>query len=278
MRSCWTASHFPVKYRLLISYDGTRYSGWQVQVEALSIQCAVEGALSTALRAPIRIVGAGRTDAGVHAIGQVAHFCFDGPCDPYKLLRSLNALLPPDIRIRAIERADPDFHARYSAVGKIYHYYLEFGPTCDPLRRLWCTHIPYPIDQSLLAQGAALCVGKRDFTSFAHKAHSGSAARGAVRHLVRLDVVEIPGGVCLQFEANGFLHKMVRNLVGTLLDVAKGKLEVHHIPEIFAARDRKRAGQTAPPQGLCLMQVLYAPQPNREIAGPQEDGYWDALE
>ncbi|MGE0670815.1 MAG: tRNA pseudouridine(38-40) synthase TruA [Parachlamydiales bacterium] len=244
-------------YKLLIAYDGTHYSGWQVQSNGTSIQELIEKALSTALRAPTPIQGSGRTDAGVHAYGQTAHFTHEHPLDLYKLQGSLNGLLPHDIRICSIEEAPADFHARYSATGKIYHYYLHLDPILDPFFKQYRYHVPHRVDLSLLEKAAAQCVGTHDFTSFSHEAHSGSAAKNPVRTIHRLQIVPIPKGIRLEFEGDGFLYKMVRNLVGTLLDISYGKIPLKSLPEIFAAKDRRKAGRTAPPHGLFLIKVNY---------------------
>jgi tRNA pseudouridine38-40 synthase len=246
-----------MNYKLTIAYDGTNYSGWQVQSNATSIQTLVQNALSTALRSPTQAVGSGRTDAGVHALGQTAHFTHEKPIDPRKLQLSLNALLPPAIRILAIEEVPLSFHARFSAIRKIYHYHLHLDPVMDPFKLPFSTHVLHPVDLSLLMQSAALFVGTHDFSAFANAAHTGSAAHNAVRTLYRLDLCEEKGGVRLEFEGNGFLYKMVRNIVGTLLDITKGKLRKEEIPHILAAKDRRLAGRTAPPQGLFLVDVKY---------------------
>ncbi len=247
-----------MRYQLTIAYDGTCYSGWQIQKNGIAIQPLVQAALATALRHPLDLTGAGRTDAGVHAKGQTAHFDTDVEFSTPKLLLSLNALLPSDIRVLAIEPRDPSFHARYSAVGKTYHYHLHLERVADPFTAPYRFHLLERIDVARLPSGAKLFLGTRDFTSFANEAHRGSAARGAVRTLSRFDVVEQSGGYRLELEANGFLYKMVRNLVGTLLEFAKAHIDVEDVDAIFAAKNRSAAGPAVPPQGLFLMQVHYS--------------------
>ncbi len=244
-------------YKLLITYDGTNYCGWQVQPNGTSIQTLVEQALGTALRHPVKVIGSGRTDAGVHALEQVAHFIYEGSFDVEKLHYSLNGLLPVDIRVLAISIAPDDFHARYSAKGKIYRYHLHTGRVLNPFKRLYSTHLHYPIDLSLLKNAAALFVGEHDFTSFSNEAHRGSASRDAVRTITRIDVIENEDEIILEFEGDGFLYKMVRNIMGTILDVARGKLEIGQIPHIFKAKDRQKAAPCAPPEGLFLVKVHY---------------------
>lgn len=245
------------RYKLIISYDGSPFCGWQVQGNGQSIQSQVQKALQTALRHPLDLTGSGRTDAGVHARGQTAHF--DSPIhfDPARLRISLNALLPDEIRILQIEGAPADFHARYSAIGKIYHYHLHLDPVSDPFTRTYRHHVLGSFSLEKLRKGASYFIGTHDFTSFANLKESGTLPQDAVRTIKRLDVVEQKGGVRLEFEGNGFLYKMVRNITGTLLDIALGKFDPEKIPEIFAARDRRKAGQAAPAQGLFLMEVVY---------------------
>ncbi len=245
------------RYKILIAYDGTKFGGWQAQKNATAIQTILENALSTLLRHPIAIIGSGRTDAGVHALGQVAHFDSPTPFDGHRWLLSINALLPPEIRVLKIEKTLADFHARYSAVGKIYHYRLHLGKIADPFKRLFSFHVPFHIDLPLLKRASASFVGTHDFSAFANEAHSGSAAKNPIRTLYRLDVVDEPGGVRLEFEGEGFLYKMVRNITGTLIDISRGKLELEALPDIFLGKHRSSAGATAPALGLCLMHVLY---------------------
>lgn len=245
------------RYKLTISYDGTRYCGWQVQSNATSIQTLVQQALETALRHPTHLTGAGRTDAGVHALGQTAHFDTPLPLSPKKLVFSLNALLPPDIRVHALDPVAPAFHARYSATGKIYHYHLHLHPIADPFRAPYQLHLHDSIDIQKLKEGAVHFLGTRDFTSFANEAYKGSAARDPIRTLRRLDVIPEAHGVRLEFEGDGFLYKMVRNITGTLIEYGKGKLTPADLATIFNAKDRRRAGPAVAPHGLFLIQVLY---------------------
>lgn len=244
-------------YKLLLAYDGTRYGGWQIQTNAASIQTLVENALSTALRTSASLTASGRTDAGVHALGQVCHFTYEHEVDLYRLLASLNGLLPLDIRVLNIEPAPGDFHARYSATSKVYHYHLHLDRVLDPFKRLYNFHVHHPVDLDLLKTAALGFVGTHDFTSFANEADQGSAAKNPIRTLYRLDVVEERGGVRLEFEGDGFLYKMVRNITGTLLDIADGKINLSALPGIFAAKNRCLAGKAAPPQGLFLVKVNY---------------------
>ena len=256
-RSDTSTSETTFKYKMIIAYEGTNYGGWQVQPNAVSIQALIEQSLKTILRRQIPLFGSGRTDAGVHALAQAAHFCSDVPIEIPKTFASLNGLLPPDIRILAIEEAPNDFHARFSAASKTYHYRLHLDPIPDPFKRRYAYYVPHPVDIALLKSSAAHFIGTHDFTSFANEPGRGSAAHDAVRTLFRLDVIEETGGVRLEFQGDGFLYKMVRNIVGTLLDVCAAKIAPDQIPAILAAKDRRLAGRSAPPQGLYLVKVTY---------------------
>lgn len=246
---------------MLIAYEGTNYCGWQVQPNAISIQKLIEDALSVILREEVNVVAAGRTDAGVHALGQVAHFRSITETDPYKIQHSLNGLLPLDIRILEITPASPTFHALRCAKTKIYTYHLNLSRIPDPFRRFFSLHVPYKLDLSLLEKAAGCFVGTHDFTSFANEAHLGSAAKNPVKTIYSLEIIPEKGGVRLEFKGNGFLYKMVRNIVGILLDVAKGKRHPDEIQQILNQKNRRYAGMAAPSQGLFLMHVGYEEYP-----------------
>jgi tRNA pseudouridine38-40 synthase len=245
-----------LKYKLSIAYDGTRYGGWQVQLNSLSIQALIEDALKIALRKEIAVVSSGRTDAGVHARGQVAHFEAP-PANLDLLFRSLNGILPEDIRILQIENVPSSFHARYSALSKEYHYHIHLDWALNPFKRLYAYHHPYPLDLTLMEQASHAFLGTHDFTSFANEASKGSAAKNPVRTITRLQIIPEPGGVRLEFEGNGFLYKMVRNITGTLLDVGRKKIRPEEIPALFEKKDRRQMSSAAPPQGLFLHRVNY---------------------
>ena len=244
-------------YKITIFYDGTNYCGWQIQPNGMTIQEMLQDKLSIILREPIEAIGASRTDSGVHAIGQVAHFNYSQEIDLYRFLASINGVLPQDIRVKDVEQVPLDFHARYSAVNKVYHYHINLGPIQDPFKRLYSWYFPERIDFDLLQEAAAQFVGTHDFTSFANEPGTGSQATNPVRTLKRLTIVREPYGIRLEFEGESFLYKMVRNLAGTLMEVAKGKRLTTEIPEILAAKDRRKAGRAAPPHGLFLIRVEY---------------------
>jgi tRNA pseudouridine38-40 synthase len=246
---------YELKYRMRLAYDGTRYSGWQIQPNSDSIQEIIEKALLTILKKPVRLIGAGRTDAGVHALGQVAHFCINTPLDCQRSGYALNGMLPHDIRIKELDQVDASFHAQYSAISKEYHYNLWLEKTIDPFYRLYRHHVYDPkFSVALLKEAACFLLGSHDFTTFAN---IGGSVATTVRTLTRIDLVLQEGGIRLEFEGDGFLYKMVRNIVGTLLEVAKGRRRPEEIPALLAAKDRRKAGPAAPPQGLFLIKVNY---------------------
>lgn len=246
-------------YKMVIAYDGMPFHGWQVQENAQSIQSLIQNALSLILRQPIKIIGSGRTDSGVHALGQTAHFHTDVPFKLYKVIGSLNGLLPPEIRILSLDEVPDAFHSQYSAIGKIYRYHIVLDPILSPFKRGRVWHVSYPLDLEAMFQASRRLLGTHDFTSFANEAHEGTAAKDPVRTIHRIDFIKSEGELALEFEGDGFLYKMVRNIVGTLMEVAAGKRKPEEIDEILEKKDRRAAGVSAPPQGLFLVKVLYAP-------------------
>ncbi len=244
-------------YKLTIAYDGTAYSGWQVQPNAISIQELIENAIHTFAREKVRLIGAGRTDAGVHAKGQIAHFKCSQELGPEYTLRALNGILPVDIRILQMEKVPLEFHAQRSAKKKIYHYHLCIDRTVLPFERLYTYHFRREISLDLLQKAASKFVGRHDFTSFANSGDEGAVKKNPIRTIFRLDVVVVANNIRLEFEGDGFLYKMVRNIVGMLLNVASGKRSLEEIDTLFKARDRRLAPQSAPAQGLFLVQVFY---------------------
>ncbi len=242
------------KYRLKLAYEGTDFVGWQIQPEGVSIQGLLEKGLETLLGVPTRACGAGRTDAGTHALGQVAHFQAEKPFDPIVFQRALNGLLPYSIRVLELDLASESFHAQYSATGKEYHYHLWLEPIVTPFVHLYRYPVRFPLDLSLLEEAATHLVGTHDFATFAN---AGSSVKTTVRTLQRITMHPQEGGVRLEFEGSGFLYKMVRNLVGTLLEVALGKRALDSIPGLLAARDRRLAASAVPAKGLFLAEVRY---------------------
>lgn len=243
-------------YALKIAYDGTQYHGWQVQPNGTSIQQLIEEALTT-LHIPVRLIAAGRTDSGVHALDQHAHFRIDTYLDTNRIQRALNGLLPHDIRVLAVEQVHPHFHANRSATKKIYHYAISLQSYVMPFERAYTYHFPKKIDFELLQQATRAFVGRHDFTSFANVGGGADLEKNPFRTIFRLDVIQTGTGIRFEFEGDGFLYKMVRNITGMLLAVATGRRPIEDIENVFKAKDRKVAERAAPAHGLTLMKVFY---------------------
>lgn len=241
-----------MKYRMNLSYDGTYYSGWAIQPNSTSIQQLIQEALQTVLSIETPIIGSGRTDAGVHARLQVAHFSHSDILNLSSLRYSLNGILPRDIRIHEILPVDEDFHARFSVKKKIYYYYLS--TTQDPFNYRHSHYVYAPLDLDLLKKALPLLVGTHDFSAFASR---GCGAKNPIKTLYNLEILPQKGGLCLIFEGDGFLYKMVRNITGTLLEIATHKRPVEDLQRILTSKDRTQAGQTAPAQALFLHHVEY---------------------
>ncbi len=243
-------------FKLTIEYDGSAYNGWQRQADAPTVQEALERALGTMTRSTVTLIGAGRTDAGVHALGQVANFHCETRLAPEEIIRGLNSLLPRDIAIRDCCRMPDDFHARFSAKSKRYHYRILNRTTRAAVGRNYAWFIHRPLDARAMGQAAERLIGLQDFKSFES---SGSPRAHTRRHVMQAVWVEAPADRCLTFriEADGFLRGMVRNMVGTLVAVGLGKLDPQAIETILASRDRRCAGIMAPARGLFLVEVKY---------------------
>ncbi|XP_027166778.1 tRNA pseudouridine synthase A 1-like isoform X4 [Coffea eugenioides] len=254
------------KWRLVIAYDGTRFSGWQYQRSTPTIQCYLEDALTkiTKLeRENLHLVGAGRTDAGVHAWGQVAHFI-----TPFNLAnlddvhKALNGLLPSDIRIREIGAAIPEFHARFSVTSKIYHYKIYCDAIMDPFQRHYAFPSVYKLNPDTMRDAAKHFVGRHDFTAFANGSRNDRVP-DPVKIIFRFDVIEMGHLLQLEVEGTGFLYRQVRNMVALLLQVGMEAVPSDIVPMILASRDRKELAKFAlsvPPQGLCLVAIKYKPE------------------
>lgn len=247
-------------YRLVLEYDGTDFAGWQVQARG---ERTVQGTLIEALEhlsgGRARVTGSGRTDAGVHAEGQVAGVALERDFGPEELMRALNALLPADVAVREAHRAAEDFDARRHAVGKIYRYGVWNAAVPSPLRLRRWHHVAAPLDVAAMARAAGLLVGEHDFAAFQA---AGSDVVDSVRELRRFEVGGQPGSeIVLECEGGGFLRKMVRNLVGTLLEVGHGRRDAGSMTGLLASRERGLAGATAPARGLCLVAVHYPESP-----------------
>ncbi|MGE5258683.1 MAG: tRNA pseudouridine(38-40) synthase TruA [Hyphomicrobiales bacterium] len=248
-------------FRLIIEYDGTNYSGWQRQAQEPTVQAEIERALAVMTRSTVTVTGAGRTDAGVHALGQAANFRCDTRLEPEAILRGLNSLLPGDIAIRDCRRMPEGFHARFDAKSKVYHYRILNRAARAAVGRDYAWFIHRPLNLAAMRRATADLVGRHDFKAFES---TGSPRAHTLRNVETADWVEGEDH-CLVFriEADGFLRGMVRNIVGTLVAVGLGRLAPGDIRVIMDARDRKRAGAAAPARGLFLMSVRYEPAPDR---------------
>lgn len=243
--------------KLTLEYDGTDFSGWQVQPHARTVQEVVEQALARLLGEPIRVVAAGRTDAGVHAAGQVISFSTEKTLPPAAYLQGMSGLLPEDVAVIDMEEAAPGFDARRWASGKRYVYRILNRPIRSPLHRRTHWVVFPPLDRGAMREAAAHLVGEHDFAAFRA---ANCSAPTTVRRISRLDVEADGDELCITAEATAFLKHMVRNIVGTLVEVGLGKRKAASLPALLHARDRTRAGQTAPPQGLILEKVYYGPR------------------
>eukprot|EP00897_Mesotaenium_endlicherianum_P000619 jgi/Mesen1/10558/ME000843S10071 len=258
------------KYRMLIAYDGTDFTGWQMQNQGTSVQEALEKAMCQVLnvgRTDIGLVAAGRTDAGVHAHGQVAHFTLHEPFpDTCRLHAALNGLMPHSLRVRQLARAPFAFHARYSPAGKTYWYSVQCAPVADPHTRHQVAHVPYALDRRAMRAAARLFEGQHDFSGFANSSEMKRARASAVRRVLRFDLVEedeCEGRFRFEVEGTGFLYKQVRNMVGLLLTIGKGLLPPTAVSQLLACRDREKVAllaPCAPAHGLTLRSIAYPPE------------------
>lgn len=242
--------------KILVQYDGTPFVGWQRQDQGTSIQGLLEEALTRIDGAAVTVHGAGRTDAGVHAEGQVASARIRAVHDGATLVRAINAALPAEVRVIAVEDVPAEFHARFSARGKTYEYRIWNGPVVPPFVRAYVWHVPQPLDVDSMRHAAAVLEGEHDFAAFQG---SGSAVPSTVR---RLGSVVCRDGrpdapVVIEVTGDGFLRHMVRAMAGTLVDVGLGRMDADEMAAILASRDRSRAGATAPACGLFLVRVTY---------------------
>ncbi len=256
-------------FKMTVAYDGTAYAGWQVQPRRQTIQSCLEKAIAQVCRQRVRVTGSGRTDSGVHALGQVASFSLDHwRASPAALARALNSKLPDDISVLRIDEAVDDFHAIRDAAGKRYRYQLRIGGTRDAFDYRYRWYLPGPIDVDAMRRAAEAIQGRHDFASFQA---AGADRKTTVRHVRDLAIIDQPpperspvsplvaaSNLAIEVEADGFLYNMVRNIVGSLVEVGRGKRPPAWVSDVIAARDRKQAGPTAPPHGLFMMWVQYS--------------------
>ncbi len=246
---------------LVVSYDGTAYKGWQRQRNAPSIQEEIEICLSTMTNEEVCLHGAGRTDAGVHALAMVAHFSCYSSIACHNFVSGLNSMLPSSIRILEAKETDQCFHARFSAKAKRYRYCLYNGQIQPPMERLYAYHVKQELNIEKIRSCLPYLIGCHDFSSFENSGtrdKNCQTGRGAVRTIYSAKLFEDPPArVSLELVGDGFLKNMVRNIVGTLLQAGQGKLSAENFSQILEAKDRKQAGWTAPAHGLTLVQVYY---------------------
>jgi tRNA pseudouridine38-40 synthase len=244
--------------KLTLQYDGTDYVGWQRQASGTSIQGLLEDALRPIEGRDVAVHGAGRTDAGVHALGQVATVRLAASIEPVTLARALNAVLPPDVRVAGVQVVPDDFHARFSATGKVYDYRIVNAPFVSPFLRRYVWHVIPRLDLDAMREAAARFVGEHDFAAFQG---TGSEVQTSVRTVRRIEWTGTgrpDEPIVMQIEGNGFLRHMVRNIAGTLVEVGLGRWPAADVDAILASRDRAKAGATAPAAGLVLTEVLYS--------------------
>lgn len=239
-------------YKIVLAYDGTDFNGWQRQPDGRTVQGVVEEALRKVTQKKTVVHGAGRTDAGVHALGQTASFRGAFKLTDDILLRALNAVLPADVRIFSLEEAPAGFHARKSARSKLYRFRIVHAPQVSPLDRRYVLHWPYPLDLRAMRQAARMFVRTDDFTAF-----SSNRDRSPVRTVRRSELRKTGPEIVYTVEAEGFLRYMVRTIVGTLIEVGRGRIPPAQVEEIFRRRDRTLAGPTAAAKGLTLVRVDY---------------------
>lgn len=256
-----------LKFKLVIAYDGTNYSGWQIQKIGLGVQQRVEEALGRIFPSVKRIHSSSRTDAGVHALGMVAHV--EIPNEEFKMPQNklalgLNAHLPADIRVMSATRCAEKFHARFDAKGKQYRYFVWNHHAMNPLLRHQAWHVAHKLDLAAMRSAAKLFLGKHDFKSLA--ATRSYEMESTVRTLTQCDIKRNGLLLTVLIEGDGFLYKMCRGIVGTLVQVGQGKIAAGEIPRILAGKDRRGAGMTAPANGLVLWKVFYKSKPRRSSA------------
>lgn len=247
-----------LRFKLTLAYDGAAYHGWQSKKDGSAVQNRVEAALARLFGSAPKVESSSRTDSGVHAWGMVAHV--DVPraefrMPPGKLTLAMNALLPEDIRVRSAIRVTGNFHARFDATGKQYRYHVWNSPVMDPLRRTQAWHVPRALDLGAMREAAALFVGRHDFRSFT--ANRGGVLEDAVRTLTHCEIRKNGPQVAFVIEGGGFLYKMCRGIVGTLVQVGEGKFPPGEVKVMLEQKDRKAAGVNAPAHGLVLWKVFY---------------------
>ena len=243
--------------KLILEYDGTGFHGWQVQSQGeRTVQGEIQRVLYQIYKKKINVVASGRTDAGVHALGQVINFKVRTRMTPQDILRAMTSFLPADIVIKDASEVGLAFHAQHSAVSKTYRYSILNRSFPSALERSFCHYYPYPMNLRRMRQEALLLVGKKDFKAF-EAADQSRGEHSTIRHIKQIRITKKKNWIHIEITADGFLYKMVRNIVGTLLEAGRDKLDRGELGEIIKKKDRGLAGDTAQAQGLCLMEVRY---------------------
>ncbi|MFQ5777198.1 MAG: tRNA pseudouridine(38-40) synthase TruA [Terriglobia bacterium] len=247
--------------KLTLAYDGSEFYGWQLQPNLPTIQGTLLDTLRKLTQEKPRLYGCGRTDAGVHALGQVAHFKTRTQIPAENMRRALNSLLPPSVRVLAVEEVAPNFHSRWHALAKTYRYRILRAPICPPHLWRYVYHYPYPLDEEVMGRAAPRFEGERDFSSFGTwDPEEENRSRVRIVYSSRLERLPEQHELVYTVRGKSFLRYMVRKMVGTLIDVGKGRLGPEDIHRIFTARDRSQAGPTVPPEGLYLVAAEYPVQ------------------
>jgi tRNA pseudouridine38-40 synthase len=245
------------RIKLILAYDGTGYHGWQVQPGLATIQGVLEDVVSEIEDKPVKVEGSGRTDAGVHALGQAAAFSIENPIPLENLKKAMNRLLPRDIRVLSASQAAAEFHPRFQACSKTYEYRLFRGETCPPFERLYVYHYPYPLDAQRIIELAPQFAGEHDFSAFAASDDRDALGRSKVRTIFHSQVMLEPERLIFRVRGSGFLKHMVRNLAGTLIEAGKGNIDPEHIRSYFEQPQAVKAGPSLPARGLFLVAVSY---------------------
>lgn len=245
------------RLKFTLSYDGTHYFGWQIQPHLPTIQGALEAVLAQIEGAPVKVTGSGRTDAGVHALAQVAACDLRNPIPPANLRKALNRLLPPDIRVLAVEQVHPSFHPRRDALAKTYEYRIWREEVCPPFERLYCYHYPYPLNLAVMGAIAPYLAGTHDFSAFAAADEKDSLGASKVRTIFSSELRLDGPRLLYRVRGSGFLKHMVRNIVGFLLEAGKGNVTPARLAAALTPGYPHKAGPTVPPQGLFLISVEY---------------------
>lgn len=240
--------------KLTIEYDGKDFNGWQKQPDKLNIQGEIERAIFEVTGENVDLTASGRTDAGVHSLGQTANFKMENPMPIQKIPLAINSKLKKTIRVKSAEEVDDRFHARYNCKGKKYRYVINNAPIESALYRDYELHIANVLDVKKMQEAANFFVGKFDFSAFKS---SGTSSKNSVREIYKAEVIKEGDRINIELTGSGFLYNMVRIISGTLVDVGLGKLEPNDIPKIIESKDRDNAGKTLPPQGLYLVEVYY---------------------